>query len=117
VTRTVHDYLRERLLSGVHDAPPVNLAEVARTQWSYEFERLMRARLLMGYFRYGAIGSVKPYDNISSAMRRLRLYLETGNQENLVDAANLCMVEHMWPGSHSNPWFGATDDGEHTERR
>jgi hypothetical protein len=78
----------------------------------------MRNRLVMGAFRYGLLkeGSGGNYDSISSAIQRLKLYQQTGNQEYLVDAANLCLVEFKC-GSHENAHFKAIDDGVHVERR
>lgn len=94
--------------------PP--LAELRRTQWSTKFERLQRNRLLIGAFRYSTVAEQKlssnRFDNIGSAISRLEKYLQTGNQEHLVDVANLCMVEFMCP-SHPAPHFSPEDDGEH----
>jgi hypothetical protein len=43
----------------------------------------------------------------------LRKYKADGNQEHLVDAANLCMVEFIQPACHPSPHFTPSDDGEH----
>ena len=80
--QTAHDILRERLLAragifGDSDAaqwrefrPPPTLAQIYKMQWSDTFERAMRDRMAMGYFRYGPlpkqVGRHK-YDNIGSA--------------------------------------------------
>jgi len=119
--RSVHDQLREDLLfkAGM-GPPPYTVQELWHMQWSKRFERWMRARLVMGFFRYGSNRetdrTARPRrHNIRSAIKRLELYLETGNQECLVDAANLCMVEALIPGDHPSPFFGAVDDGIHTE--
>jgi hypothetical protein len=114
---TVHDQLRARLLAGVQDGPAPSLEEIGRVQRCPEFERLRHNRMVMGYYRYQQIGTVPAYDSIGSAIKRLRLYLDTGNKEHLLDAANLCEVEWQFPGSHPEPWFGPTDDGVHAERR
>jgi hypothetical protein len=95
----------------------MDLQTLRETQWSPTFEAAMRARLLMGAFRYGpfkAQGRGR-HRNIESAIRRLRRYLREGNQEDLVDAANLCLVEFVAPGSHPAPHWHAVDDGEHVE--
>lgn len=113
-----HDVLRQRLLKDIVTEPPErrSLPEMRRTQWSKEFETLMRNRLLVGRFRYGDMSDpVKgKYDNIGSAIRRLERYKQEGNQELLVDAANLCMIEFVHP-NHASPYFISEDDGEHVE--
>jgi len=122
----VHDILRERLLAQAgltsQDRPALppwpGLDTVYRVQWCPWFERAMRDRMAMGWFRYGPMNSPQRralrLDHVGSAMRRLKLYLETGCQEHLVDAANLCMVEVMIPSCHQNPHFKAADDANHT---
>lgn len=118
-----HDVMRKRLLeqagiSGHIHQPYINLDEIYRTQWDSTFEQYMRNRLAMGYFRYGSLRSIERkkmnLNHIGSAKKRLDKYLETGNQEYLVDVANLCMVEFIIPSCHSNPYFNTIDDGEHT---
>ncbi len=87
------------------------------SRWSAEFERLMRNRLGFGHFRYGLkVAEGACFAQVSSAIRRLHLYLETGNQEHLVDAANLAMMEFEHPCEHDSPHFEAADGGEHVEQ-
>lgn len=88
--------------------------ELKKTEWSPEFEKLMRNRLIMGAYRYGRIHeSNKPnYDRTSSIEKRLNKYRETGNVEFLVDIANLCLLEFE-VGNHPNKHFQSIDDGEH----
>jgi len=95
--------------------PFPTLEQLEKSQWSDEFEHKMRNRLLMGAFRYGILGDPeKPkYDNIPSIKRRVDTYVETGNTEHLIDAANICLVEFV-EGEHSNKHFRAVDDGIHT---
>lgn len=95
---------------------PIRPEELYKTEWSAKFERLMRNRLVMGAYRYGRLGDeYKPqYDRIDSAIARLMKYAETGNQELLVDAANLCMCEYVEPAV-KNVHFAAVDDGEHVK--
>ncbi|MBW2673149.1 MAG: hypothetical protein JRD89_07005 [Deltaproteobacteria bacterium] len=94
---------------------------VERSQWSHRFERLQRARMVMGYYRYGGLSTparrAKLYDNVGSAIYRLQRYYRTGNQEFLVDAANLCMVEFMVPSCHHAPCWRPVDDGQHTRSK
>jgi hypothetical protein len=93
-----------------------SLAELRRTEWSSRFETLMRNRLLMGSFRYGRMpdpAKAGRFDNIRDAVRRLQEYQKTGNDELLVDAANLCLIEFE-VGVHPGKHFSASDDGQHT---
>ena len=99
--------------------PPVRqhmvLKDLRQSEWSDEFEQLMRNRLLMGAFRYGKFKSEdkKAYDRISSIRDRLSAYEESGNDEHLVDIANLCLCEFL-EGTHPQKHFAAIDDGVHT---
>jgi hypothetical protein len=93
-----------------------SLAELRRTEWSPRFETLMRNRLLMGSFRYGRMSDpakAGKFDNVKDAIRRLQEYQRTGNDEMLVDVANLCLIEFQ-AGVHPRKNFSATDDGQHT---
>jgi len=117
--KTITEHIRERLLSGVvqhhYSLPGLRVSE-----WSYEFESLMRNRLLVGTFRYGALHSKPPgvkYSRIGSALTRLQLYITTGNLEHLVDVANLCLLEFE-EGDRPKRHLHSHDDGpHHTERR
>ncbi len=87
------------------------------SQWSPQFETFMRNRLIMGGLRYGVFGDPKKatYDNVGSVIRRMRLYKKTGNQEHLVDAANICLCEFVDQSGHPDPHWSPTDDGVHVE--
>lgn len=120
----IHDILRARLLAraGCPDVPPPKMlpdhVELYRTQWSPEFEAMLRAavvpapleptflelmhnRLIMGALRYGLLGRAnKPaYDNVGSILRRLKAYARDGNSEHMVDTANIALVEYV-EGKH-----------------
>lgn len=118
---TNFEWMRDRLMSKVMSPCVGDLVEpldsLKATEWSLEFEQLMRNRLLMGRFRYAPMRSPEKgaYDNVGSAQKRLRLYLETGNVEHLVDVANLCLIEFEH-GCHPERHFAASDDGEHVPR-
>lgn len=118
--KTILKHIREHLLQSfqleqTHKNMP-SLSELKRTEWSEEFETLMRNRLLMGAFRYGRLNAPgKPtFDSIGSIKKRIKSYKETGNTEHLVDIANLCLVEFV-EGKH--PWkhFKSMDDGDHSK--
>lgn len=119
--KTVHDYLRARLLekAGVFEyvecAP--SLKEIGKIQSCPTFEKYRENRMIMGYFRYGSlqgqIGCAK-YDNLGSIKKRLTLYTEDKNREHLVDIANLAMIEFA---THPDYPFKAADDGIHAESK
>lgn len=116
--KSINEHIRAHLLASI-DLTEVgtkteSLEELRASEWDQEFEDLMRNRLLIGRFRYAAMHDPAKgqYDNINSAIYRLRLYQETGNTEHLVDAANLCMIEKV-AGFHPTKHFEAADDGDH----
>lgn len=97
-----------------HQRPELPSVDILREEeWSPLFEKLMRNRLLQGAYRYGRLretgGDLR---RVESAVKRLVKYLETGNAELLVDAANLCMCEFEVPG-HPRHHFNTVDDGDH----
>lgn len=120
-TPSIHRLLRERLhaQAGIITSPPgprYTLEQLASTQWSPTFERLMRNRMIMGSMRYGILGAPnKPrYDNIRSILNRLNIYRETGSLETLVDIANLCLCEFV-EGRHPKRHWSTADSGEHVQ--
>lgn len=96
--------------------PPVPpLRELRETEWSPTFERLMRNRLVMGSLRYGRLRAPgKPsYNRISSVLSKTWEYMRTGNDELLVDVADLCLMEFE-EGKHPKKHWKAGDDTAHT---
>lgn len=95
-----------------------SLDDLKLSEWSPEFEQLMRNRLIFGAIRYGPMGHGgiprgKPtYDRCESIRQRLTRYEQTGNAEWLVDIANmaLLMYEERY---HPNFHFHSVDDGYH----
>ena len=96
------------------DKQLITLEELKNTEWNVDFETLMRNRLIMGALRYGRIGAKnKPkYDRVSSMIKRLTKFQESGNKEFLVDVANLCLLEFV-ECHHPKQHFSSIDDGEH----
>ena len=89
--------------------------EEARTnviRESSEFFTLMRNRLIMGSIRYGPLGHPdKPqFDRHRAISDRLKKWKATGNDELLVDIANLALVEYI-EGNHKNKHFESQDGG------
>lgn len=93
-----------------------SLEKLRTTEWSPRFETLMRNRLIVGAIRYGKINDWnKPeYDRVQGIYKRLCEYALTGNLENLVDIANLALVEFE-EGRHPKRHFKSIDDGEHVQ--
>lgn len=112
------EYMRARLTAGIHADHPgtkrESLESLRQSEWSPEFERLMRNRLIMGRFRYASLADPNrpQYKRIDSAIKRLREYQDIGNLELLVDVSNLCLLEFVH-GNHPSKHFDAQDDGEH----
>lgn len=93
----------------------VALTKLRRTEWCNTFERLMRNRLLTGFYRYGSLHDKnKNYDNVAGARKHLRQYIKTGNTEHLVDVANLMMVEFV-QSKHTKKHFQSIDNGIHVQ--
>ena len=119
--KTVSEHIREHLLywQGVLPSPHLtaDLEELSQTEWSPKFEKLMRNRLIMGALRYERFGPEKSdYPTATEAIRRITKYIETGNTEHLVDAANMCLLEFEF-GKHPHKHFRGVDDGEHCTKR
>lgn len=114
MTKTVTQHLRNRLEPA--DETRTDLPQLTRTQWSTRFETYMRNRMIVGAYRYGQLYDVNllKRDMVGSIIKRAEKYRADGNQEHLVDIANLAMIEFVRP-SHPNPKFASVDDGEHVE--
>jgi hypothetical protein len=82
------------------------------TEFSDSFVKKMRVRMETSYFKYGPVAdNVKTVDVIESAKKRIGKYLQDGNTEWLVDAANFLMIEFMYP-KHSKAHFRSTGSHE-----
>ena len=83
-------------------------------EYSEEFDRLRKNRMLTSYYKYGPLKeNCKPgmVDMIASLEKRLEAYKRTGNTEFLCDVANFAMIEFMYP-QHPDAHFRATDSDE-----
>jgi len=76
---------------------------------------LMKHRIMMGYVRYGPLGSdeSKSYDGVASIMKRIAMFREDGNGEHLIDIANIALVEFT-NGKYAH--FTGVDDGYHSPK-
>lgn len=117
VTGHIRAHLLERM-APVTQRSTLSLREIRDQNWFPNAIRYARNRMVMGFFRYGAIKDQKAglYDNVGSAIVRLKLYQKNGNTEHLIDALNLCGIEFENPG-HPNAHFIAIDDGLHTQKK
>ena len=121
--KTISHFIREVLLNrlGITEANKINgtptLESLKRTEWSDEFEKLMREGLVMGALRYGKLGAPnKPqYDRIPDMIRRLKQYQSDGNLEHLRDVANIALCEFV-EGVHPKKHLKQIDDGEHVKK-
>jgi len=93
----------------------LTIKQLYKTQWSKEFEQLMKNRLIAGAFRYGPLNEQNPKDTdqITNAIERLKRYQKTGNAEYLIDSANLCLVAFVFK-EHPNFHIANIDDEIHT---
>lgn len=80
---------------------------------SLEFLQGMANRMEVSFHKYGAVWDAYPekLSALESLKQRIHKYLETGNTEFLIDAANFCMIEFMCP-SVRGAAFTPTDSGE-----
>jgi hypothetical protein len=112
----IRDHIRKRLLPYDDLPEPIDYLTMMHTQWSDKFIRYMRNRMTVGGYRYGLItDKSRQYDNIGSLIARAEEYLRVGNQEDLVDIANLAMIEFLRGSCHATPHWSPTDDGYHTQ--
>lgn len=113
---TVFEAMRKRLLqrAGIlpRDKAPlegVSFDELRARECGDGFADLMDNRIVMGHLRYGPMQSEKPlFHDVLKAKACLAKYVETGNTELLVDAANYCRCEFR-RGRHPNKHFHAVD--------
>lgn len=93
-----------------------------RDHISEQFIQGMLNRMAVGFHKYGHSSKCDKLNLLKTIELRLQTYRDTGNTEYLMDAANFCMIEFMYPqipGAH----FTATDStgspglvDEHGER-
>ena len=88
-------------------------ARILATEFSETFVQGMRDRMVMSFFKYGPVRDAYPHkvSALESLHKRLEKYIETGNTEFLIDAANFAMIEFMHP-SHPGAHFRPTDSNE-----
>jgi hypothetical protein len=70
--------------------------------------QLMTNRMATSHFKYGNMSDTFP-DNARAAagvVKRMRMYEDSGNTENCLDAANYAVIEYLFP-SHQKAHFRA----------
>lgn len=91
---------------------PIEEYGAPATEFNESFVVGMRKRMATSFHKYGLVShSVGKVKYVESARQRIDLYLETGNTEWLIDAANYVMMEYMNP-QHTNAHYRPTDSGE-----
>jgi hypothetical protein len=80
-------------------------------QYSDRFLQGMLNRMAQGYHKYGSAEKNLEADWIPTMQLRIEKYIETGNTEWLMDAANYLMCEFMYP-RHEEGHFRATESNE-----
>jgi hypothetical protein len=106
-----HDVLRARLFPERKPPSKFRIEDLARSEWSPQFEKYMRARMILGAFRYGLLHAKgkRAFDRVAYIQIKLREYGQTGNCEALVDIANLSLLEFE-EGTHPKKHFAALDE-------
>lgn len=113
--KTITEHIRDHLLLMFTPRRMPDLPELFLSEWSPEFELLMRNRLIVGAFRYGRLNeSNKPqYDRISGIIRHARQFEKDRNKEHLIDIANIALCEFVEGKGH----FKSVDDGFHVKKK
>ena len=114
--KTITEHIRDHLLLGLFHKKKPDLETLKETEWNYEFETLMRNRLVMGAIRYGLLKEKISYDCITSMRQRLDLLEIDGNGEHLIDIANICLVMFTRK-DHPKYHFDSIDDGTHVKKK
>lgn len=70
--------------------------------------QLMTNRMAMSHYKYGNLSDKFPdsADASKGVATRMEMYVESGNTENLLDAANYAVIEYLFP-SHEKAHFRA----------
>ena len=75
------------------------MEDILKDCYSDFFIQGMKNRLVVSHFKYGS--AKKTYPELAQALKcikeRIELYEKTKNTEYLIDAANFCMLEFMYP--------------------
>lgn len=88
-----------------------DIDKLKKTEWSPEFEQLMRNRLIQGALRYGLLNNKNKHQfkRIEYVIKKAKEYNKTKNKELLIDIANLCLLEF----EEGNGFFKSLHDIDH----
>lgn len=89
----------------------MELKDGVPSEVSKDFLQGMIDRMAVSYHKYGAVKDADGLDPIRNLNERIHLYLNTGNREWLMDAANFAMIEFMYP-QHKEAHYRPTDSKE-----
>lgn len=82
-------------------------------EYSEEFDKLRKNRVLMSYYKYGTardnFGSGR-VDALKTAELCIEAFKKDKNTEHLIDAANYLMFRYMYP--YDNEYFQSTDSSK-----
>lgn len=75
--------------------------------------QLMVNRMAFSHFKYGNMEDKYPDSAhaVDSVYKRLSMYGKSGNTEDVLDAANFCVIEHILP-SHEKAHFRSQESKE-----
>ncbi len=96
----------------------VKRIQMPEGQWDESFITKMQARMFVGFYRYGSTkryAESGKYSITETIKKRLQAYIDTGNQEHLVDVANFCLIEFMYP-QHKDAHFESIEEEDVTKR-
>jgi len=116
--KTWFDFMRDRLheraclIEWTKPLVTATMDQLAVSEWSPTFERLMRNRLVIGALRYGRLHArAKPrWDRVAGARKRLNQYEASGNLECLVDVANMALLEFEEGFHPKRHWSDINED-------
>lgn len=94
------------------------LDDLRESEWSPEFELLMRNRLVMGGLRYGRMhrdSDWTAFDCAAKAKKSLDKFSFDGNREHLVDAAAYCLLAFEQPMTAVEYFKGIDRDSDDIE--
>jgi hypothetical protein len=91
----------------------INTDNCPPTEYSEQFIQGMINRMSMSYLKYGRISDAYPskVSALESLKLRIKKYLESGNKEHLMDAANFLMIEFICP-EVEDAYFKAEDSNK-----
>lgn len=83
------------------------------TEFSWAFVQGMANRMAVSFHKYGPVSEGYPakVSAIDSLLARINAYVETGNTEYMMDAANFAMIEFMHPSLEDAAFLATDSDG------